>query len=101
VNANTQQNYGLHALFVKYESRQKMTLKCSTTVYSFGKAVVEKIQVEDPIMEYNTYAYYFNHSPMCDYMVQFIDKVRKDATIACLLFAHILLFPFSLSLFLL
>jgi len=52
-----------------------MTLKCSTTVYSFGKAVVEKIQVEDPILEYNSYAYYFNHSPMCDYMVQFVDKV--------------------------
>ena len=76
VNANSQQNYGLHALFVKYESRQRMTLKCSTTVYSFGKAVVEKIQVEDPIIEYNTYAYYFNHSPMCDYMVQFIEKLK-------------------------
>jgi len=74
-NMFSSQNYGLHALLVKYESKHKYVLKCSTTIYSFGKAVVEKIQVEEPLFD-SSYVYYFNHSPMCDYMVQFIEKLK-------------------------
>ena len=43
---------------------------------SFGKPVVEKIQVEDAILENNCFVYYFNQSPMCDYMVHFLEKLK-------------------------
>jgi len=75
-NLNSGPSYGLHALTSKYESRERLKLRCSTIVSSFGKPVVEKIQVEDAILENTSFVYYFNQSPMCDYMVHFIEKLK-------------------------
>ena len=69
--------YGLHAVASRYESKESRRIRCSTTVFSFGKAVVEKTQYEDPVAEGDSFVYYCNHSPMCEYMVHFIDKLRR------------------------
>jgi hypothetical protein len=75
-NLNSGASYGLHALTSKYASRARLKLRCSTIVSSFGRPVVEKIQVEDALLEGHSYVYYFNQSPMCDYMVHFLDKLK-------------------------
>ena len=75
-NLQGDKSYGLHALTTKYESRDRLRLRCSTIVSSFGRPVVEKIQVEDAIPENNSFVYYFNQSPMCDYMVHFLEKLK-------------------------
>lgn len=68
---------GFYGLSFKYFADDAYKIRCSTKVYSFGQQVVEKLQTEDePVKENNGFAYYFNRSPMCDYMVRFIDKLK-------------------------
>ncbi|RWS14368.1 transcriptional enhancer factor TEF-1-like protein [Dinothrombium tinctorium] len=65
--------YGVTALF---ESSESMTISCSTKVCSFGKQVVEKVEVEFPVYQNGRYIYRIDKSPMCEYMVNFIHKLK-------------------------
>ena len=53
-----------------------MNIQCSTKVCSFGKQVVEKLETEYGRHENGRFVYKFNRSPMCDYMVNFIHKLK-------------------------
>jgi hypothetical protein len=53
-----------------------MMVERSTSVISLGKQVIEKIQVETASLEDGQLVYRFTDSPMCDYMVKFIGKLR-------------------------
>lgn len=67
---------GLHSASFVYQSRQNLgSLICTTSIHSFGKCMIEKRQLEDPQLENNDYMYRFNHSPTCDYVVYFIQKL--------------------------
>lgn len=71
---------GFYGLSYKYHSKEQFQINCSTKVFSFGGQVVEKMQTERAVLQEGAngrYAYYFNRCPMCDYMVQFIEKLKK------------------------
>ena len=59
-----------------YESNENMTIQCSTKVCSFGKQVVEKVETECPRFEGGRYVYKIQRSPMCEYMINFILKLK-------------------------
>jgi len=59
-----------------YESTENMTIQCSTKVCSFGKQVVEKVETEYPRYEGGRYLYKIHRSPMCEYMINFIRKLK-------------------------
>lgn len=54
-----------------------MTISCSTKVCSFGNQVVEKIENEHAQYESGRYVYRFENSPMCEYMITFINKLKQ------------------------
>lgn len=54
-----------------------MVISCSTKVCSFGKQVVEKVETEYSRLENGRYIYRINRSPMCDYMINFINKLKR------------------------
>ena len=54
-----------------------MTITCSTKVCSFGKQVVEKVETEYARFENGRFIYRINRSPMCDYMINFIRKLKN------------------------
>ncbi|XP_026644867.1 transcriptional enhancer factor TEF-4 [Microtus ochrogaster] len=57
----------------QYESRELMTLTCSSKVCSFGKQVVEKVETERAQLEDGRFVYRLMRSPMCEYLVNFLD----------------------------
>jgi len=60
-----------------YESTEHMNIQVSTKVCSFGKQVVEKLETEYPQVQHNgRYLYKIARSPMCEYMVNFIHKLK-------------------------
>ncbi|XP_052901045.1 protein scalloped [Anopheles moucheti] len=59
-----------------YESNDNMVITCSTKVCSFGKQVVEKVETEYSRIENGRYVYRISRSPMCDYMINFINKLK-------------------------
>ncbi|XP_002160172.2 transcriptional enhancer factor TEF-1 isoform X1 [Hydra vulgaris] len=59
-----------------YESSENMTVTCSTKVCSFGKQVVEKVETEYPRYENGRFVYRIQRSPMCEYMINFIRKLK-------------------------
>lgn len=59
-----------------YESSENMTITCSTKVCSFGKQVVEKVETEYPRYENGRFVYRIHRSPMCEYMINFIHKLK-------------------------
>jgi len=65
--------YGVTAT---YESNENMTIQCSTKVCSFGKQVVEKVETEYPRYEGGRYLFKIHRSPMCEYMINFIRKLK-------------------------
>ena len=65
--------YGVSSTF---ESSENMTVTCSTKVCSFGKQVVEKVETEYPRYENGRFIYRIHRSPMCEYMINFIHKLR-------------------------
>ncbi|CAN9498661.1 unnamed protein product [Ophioblennius macclurei] len=60
----------------QYESSENMTITCSTKVCSFGKQVVEKVETEYSRFEGGRFIYRINRSPMCEYMINFIHKLK-------------------------
>ncbi|EDO36811.1 predicted protein [Nematostella vectensis] len=60
-----------------YESSENMTITCSTKVCSFGKQVVEKVETEYGHFENGRFVYRIHRSPMCEYMINFIHKLKQ------------------------
>lgn len=60
----------------RYESNENIAITCSTKVCSFGKQVVEKVETEYPRMENSRFIYRIQRSPMCEYMINFIQKLK-------------------------
>ena len=54
-----------------------MNIQVSTKVCSFGKQVVEKLETEYPQIQNGRYLYKIARSPMCEYMVNFIRKLKN------------------------
>jgi hypothetical protein len=46
-------------------------------VCSFGSQVVEKVENEEAQYENGRYVYRFENSPMCEYMIAFIQKLKQ------------------------
>ena len=65
-----------HLFLSRYESNENMTIQVSTKVCSFGKQVVEKVETEYPRFEGGRYLYKIHRSPMCEYMINFIRKLK-------------------------
>ena len=62
--------------FCRYESTENMPIQCSTKVCSFGKQVVEKLETEYARFENGRYVSKIQGSPMCEYMINFIHKLK-------------------------
>lgn len=60
----------------RYESTENVVITCSTKVCSFGKQVVEKVETEYSRLENSRFVYRIQRSPMCEYMVNFIQKLK-------------------------
>ncbi|XP_064397337.1 transcriptional enhancer factor TEF-1-like isoform X2 [Halichondria panicea] len=60
----------------QYECSENMTISCSTKVCSFGKQVVEKVETEYSRFDNGRFVFRINRSPMCDYMVSFIHRLK-------------------------
>ena len=54
-----------------------MTIQVSTKVCSFGKQVVEKVETEYAHCEAGRFVYKLDRSPMCEYMINFIRKLKN------------------------
>ena len=63
-------------LFFRYESNENMTIQVSTKVCSFGKQVVEKLETEYASLQNGRFLYKIARSPMCEYMINFIHKLK-------------------------
>ncbi|XP_047437943.1 TEA domain family member 3 b isoform X7 [Mugil cephalus] len=60
----------------QYSSAENMTITVSTKVCSFGKQVVEKVETEYARPEGGKCVYRIHRSPMCEYMINFIHKLK-------------------------
>ena len=60
----------------RYESNENMTIQVSTKVCSFGKQVVEKLETEYASLQNGRFLYKIARSPMCEYMINFIHKLK-------------------------
>ncbi|XP_018008067.1 transcriptional enhancer factor TEF-3-like isoform X3 [Hyalella azteca] len=77
LNTNMQDETGtFYGVTSQYESPDNMTITCSTKVCSFGKQVVEKVETEYPRFENGRFVYRITRSPMCEYMINFIHKLK-------------------------
>ncbi|XP_064627418.1 transcriptional enhancer factor TEF-1-like isoform X2 [Lineus longissimus] len=77
LNTNVQDEASaFYGVTSQYESSENMTIQCSTKVCSFGKQVVEKVETEYPRFENGRFVYRIHRSPMCEYMINFIHKLK-------------------------
>ncbi|XP_046374310.1 transcriptional enhancer factor TEF-1-like isoform X1 [Haliotis rufescens] len=77
INTNVQDEAGaFYGVTSQYESTENMTIQVSTKVCSFGKQVVEKVETEYPRFENGRFVYRIHRSPMCEYMINFIHKLK-------------------------
>uniref|UniRef100_A0A671LV88 Transcriptional enhancer factor TEF-1-like n=1 Tax=Sinocyclocheilus anshuiensis TaxID=1608454 RepID=A0A671LV88_9TELE len=77
LNCNILEDSGaFYGVTSQYESAENMTITCSTKVCSFGKQVVEKVETEYARFENGRFVYKINRSPMCEYMINFIHKLK-------------------------
>ncbi|XP_055915713.1 protein scalloped isoform X1 [Eupeodes corollae] len=61
----------------QFESNENVVLICSTKVCSFGSQVVEKVETEYSRLENGRFVYRIQKSPMCEYMINFIQKLKN------------------------
>lgn len=77
LNTSIQDETGaFYGVTSSYESNDNMTITCSTKVCSFGKQVVEKVETEYARYENGRFVYRIHRSPMCEYMINFIHKLK-------------------------
>eukprot|EP00794_Sanderia_malayensis_P012715 gene12715-14020_t len=77
LNSNISDDAGaFYGVSSTYESSENMSISCSTKVCSFGKQVVEKVETEYAHFENGRYVYRIHRSPMCEYMINFIHKLK-------------------------
>ncbi|ESO87319.1 hypothetical protein LOTGIDRAFT_210691 [Lottia gigantea] len=77
INTNVQDEAGaFYGVTSQYESSENMTIQVSTKVCSFGKQVVEKVETEYGRFENGRFMYRIHRSPMCEYMINFIHKLK-------------------------
>ncbi|XP_071941949.1 transcriptional enhancer factor TEF-1-like isoform X2 [Antedon mediterranea] len=77
LNSNmTEDANAFYGVTSQYESLENMTIQCSTKVCSFGKQVVEKVETEYARFENNRFVFRIHRSPMCEYMINFIHKLK-------------------------
>ncbi|XP_023346431.1 transcriptional enhancer factor TEF-1 [Eurytemora carolleeae] len=77
LNTNiSDESSAFYGVTTTYESSENMTIQCSTKVCSFGKQVVEKVETEYARFEGGRYLYKIHRSPMCEYMINFILKLK-------------------------
>uniref|UniRef100_A0AAY5K2U1 TEA domain-containing protein n=1 Tax=Esox lucius TaxID=8010 RepID=A0AAY5K2U1_ESOLU len=67
---------GFYGVTSHYIGTENVTLSVSTKVCSFGKQVVEKVETEYAHMEGGKCVYHIQRSPMCEYMINFIHKLK-------------------------
>ncbi|XP_060878849.1 transcriptional enhancer factor TEF-1 isoform X3 [Metopolophium dirhodum] len=77
LNSNIHDEAGaFYGVTSQYESSENMSITCSTKVCSFGKQVVEKVETEYARFENGRFIYRIHRSPMCEYMINFIHKLK-------------------------
>uniref|UniRef100_A0A4W3H8W8 TEA domain family member 3 a n=2 Tax=Callorhinchus milii TaxID=7868 RepID=A0A4W3H8W8_CALMI len=77
LNSNIQDGPGaFYGVSSQYTSSENMTITCSTKVCSFGKQVVEKVETEYARLENGRFVFRIHRSPMCEYMINFIHKLK-------------------------
>ncbi|XP_014678242.1 PREDICTED: transcriptional enhancer factor TEF-1-like [Priapulus caudatus] len=77
INYNMQDDAGsFYGVTSVYESSENVTITCSTKVCSFGKQVVEKVETEYSRFENGRFVFRIHRSPMCEYMINFIHKLK-------------------------
>ena len=76
-SADTAGDHTFYGVTTTYESGEQMTIQSSTKVCSFGKQVVEKLETEYARYENGRYVYKIQASPMCEYMINFISKLKS------------------------
>ncbi|XP_056131125.1 transcriptional enhancer factor TEF-5, partial [Lampris incognitus] len=60
----------------QYSGTENITISVSTKVCSFGKQVVEKVETEYARVEGGKCMFRIHRSPMCEYMINFIHKLK-------------------------
>jgi transcriptional enhancer factor len=62
-----------------YASCSNRPIHVATRLCSFGKQVLEKVETSEHPQrdQFDQFIYRFDRSPLCDYMVQFIQKLRS------------------------
>uniref|UniRef100_A0A5G2QBE2 TEA domain transcription factor 3 n=1 Tax=Sus scrofa TaxID=9823 RepID=A0A5G2QBE2_PIG len=77
LNSTIQEGPGaFYGVSSQYSSAESMTISVSTKVCSFGKQVVEKVETEYARLENGRFVYRIHRSPMCEYMINFIHKLK-------------------------
>ncbi|KAG8180764.1 hypothetical protein JTE90_026235 [Oedothorax gibbosus] len=78
LNINIEDEAGaFYGVTSEYEGSENMAITCSTKVCSFGKQVVEKLETEHGQFENGRFVYRIHRSPMCEYMINFINKLKE------------------------
>ncbi|XP_076332153.1 transcriptional enhancer factor TEF-1-like isoform X3 [Tachypleus tridentatus] len=78
LNTNIQDEAGsFYGVTSQFESTENMTITSSTKVCSFGKQVVEKMETEYARFENGRFVFRIHRSPMCEYMINFIHKLKN------------------------
>uniref|UniRef100_A0A3Q1J667 TEA domain-containing protein n=1 Tax=Anabas testudineus TaxID=64144 RepID=A0A3Q1J667_ANATE len=75
VNLQDDSNF-FYGVSSQYESSENMIITSSTKVCSFGKQVVEKVETEYARFENGRYVFRIHRSPLCEYMINFIHKLK-------------------------